>query len=219
MPLFHLRNLRNLRFHRLFFRRLLVICLSLLAAIALLNLLVDPFGIYRVISWGDAVKFKSALGTRIAKAEAVRQRGWDVVILGGSAAETALAPTIPAWDGRRVYNCGLSATNMSELLQATHLALQNPDLKEIILCVDMEDFYSGSVLPNDYGRSLLNPQINLFEYHLAALLGMNATDQSLRSLHGLFRRRLGDHTPQGLLLSGNPRSATRTMAIVRCGLA
>jgi hypothetical protein len=185
--------------YRRYLRLLLAITLSLLTIVALFNLLVDPANVYHFFSWGDDVKFKSSLGTRVAKAEAVCRPGWDVVLLGSSRTDSGLAPTIPAWDGRRVYNCGLTGTDMEELLQSARLALQNPDLKEVFLCTDLEDFDPNRDPQDDYAQSRFNPQLNILEYHIAGLLGMAATDESLQSLRNLHNKHIGEHTPEGLL--------------------
>jgi hypothetical protein len=182
-----------------YLRLLLLIALPLLALVALFNLIVDPAQVYRVFSWGNKVVFKSSLGTRVAKAEAVRRPPWDIVLLGSSRTDSGLAPTIPAWDNHHVYNCGLTGTDMEELLQATRLALQNSDLRQLYLCTDLEDFDPNRDPQDDFSQSLFNTQINPLEYHIAGLLGMAATDQSLQSLRNLRTGHIGEHTPEGLL--------------------
>ena len=205
MPSLHLRNLRNPRFHNLLFRRVVPLILLPFAALALLNLLVDPYGIYHLLPWASATKYKSPLGTPIAKAESLRRPGWDVILLGNSPVDVALAPTIPAWDNLHVFNAGLPGASMSQLLQVTRLALQNPDLKQIILCIDMSDFASAHTPPTDYSQSLLNPHLNHFKYYLSNLLGPSATKQSLQSLLNLLHHQIADHTPDGLATRGTPR--------------
>src|SRR4051794_7784270 len=90
---------RRLRYRRYAIEVITIITLSALV-IAVVNLLVDPFGIFRLVDWPAAQTYNRANNTRMAKAEAVRRPLWDAVIIGNSRAEMGLDPQHSAWSGR-----------------------------------------------------------------------------------------------------------------------
>jgi hypothetical protein len=190
--------------YRKYLRVLLAAALSALAFIAILNLIVDPFGIYRVVNWPAAAIYKRSNNTRMAKAEAVRRPLWDAVLLGNSRVEMGLDPNHPAWGSERVYNCGLAGTNFDEIDRSAALAMQNSRLREVLLCLDYEDFNPGKNIDDDSVRSLLNPDLNRMEYRLTALLGINVTGDSIGTMKRMLQHRPSEFTPQGLFRPVQP---------------
>jgi len=190
--------------YRKYLRNMLAAALSVLAFFAAMNLIVDPFGIYRVVSWPTAAIYKRSNNTRMAKAEAVRRPLWDVVLLGNSRVEMGLDPNHPGWGSERVYNCGLAGTNFDEIERAAQLAMHSPRLREVLLCLDYEDFNPGKNIDDDSARSLLNPDLNHMEYRLTALLGINVTGDSIRTIERMLQHRPSEFTPQGLFRPVQP---------------
>jgi hypothetical protein len=191
--------------YRSYLGLMLVAALSALGLVAALNLIIDPFGIYRVVNLPNIAIYKRSNNTRMAKAEAVRRPLWDAVILGNSRAEMGLDPQHPAWGDESVYNCGLAGTNFDELSRAMELAMQNPRLHEVLLCLDYEDFNPGKNIDDDSVRSLLNPDLNHAEYHLSGLLGINVTGASFDTIKQMVRHRPSEFTPRGLYEPAGPR--------------
>ncbi len=153
-----------------------------LLGVAALNLLVDPFDIYRLVGSEEYSHFKEGIGMRMAKVEQLRARPWDVVLLGNSRVEVGLDPQSPAWGGARVYNAGLPGAIFDEIDTEARIAFGNSSLKRIVLCVDLGDFDAERTLPDDDQLTLLNPSLNRMDYRLASLLSINAVAKSLGTL-------------------------------------
>jgi hypothetical protein len=103
-----------------YLRSLLLATLALLGVAALFNLLVDPYGLFRVISLEGFNRIKSQAGQR---AETFKRHGAErmrpnALILGNSRAEVGFDPQSPAWPVavRPVFNLALPGAGVDSAL-------------------------------------------------------------------------------------------------------
>src|SRR5437762_9039650 len=82
----------------------------LLAAVVAVNLVVDPFGMYRLVVLQSVNAYKPAVPTRVrlVKAYEVRHLRPSGIILGTSRSHVGLRPSHDGWDpaSRPVYKIG-----------------------------------------------------------------------------------------------------------------
>jgi len=158
------------------------LALGLIALVAL-NLLVDPYGAYRLVRAGGLEAAKPAGGTRVAKAEMLFHSRCEVLILGSSRAEAAIDPRHAAWGTDEVYNAALSGTHIEETAAVCRYALQLPTLRRVVLFADFCSFSENRQPFNaDFEASRFNPDLDELEYHFANLFGGKAAEQSLKAL-------------------------------------
>lgn len=158
-----------------------------LGSLAALNLIVDPYGAYRLVRVLRLEAVKPSGGTRAAKAEMLHHSRCEVLILGSSRAETAIDPRHTAWGTDEVYNAALSGTHMDETAAVCRYALRLPSLRRVVLFADFCSFSENREPFNaDFEASRFNPQFDPIEYHFANLLGGKAAEQSLKSLKYLL---------------------------------
>jgi len=92
-----------------------------LLVVAVTNLLVDPYGIFRLVDSEGFNRIKPAAATRgpMAKAYQVLRVQPKTLILGNSRAEVGLDPNFPGWpqSARPVYNAALPGTGTATSLR------------------------------------------------------------------------------------------------------
>src|SRR5688500_15590807 len=154
-----------------------------LGALAALNLLVDPYGAYRLVRATRLEAAKPSGGTRVAKAEMLHHSRCEVLILGSSRAEAGIDPRHPAWATDEVYNAALSGTHIDETAAVCRYALRLPSLRRVVLFADFCSFSENREPFNgDFDASRFHPHFNPAEYHFSNLLGGKAAEQSLKTL-------------------------------------
>lgn len=127
-------------------------------AVGLVNVLIDPYGLFKIptfkgINKEKPVKFKQDL--LIKAAEVVRKKP-DIIYLGGSRAQWGLSPSHPALSGK-VYNLGLQGINMYEARRYFEHALVNqPKMKQVIIDLDESMFSEFVENRPDYRESRLS---------------------------------------------------------------
>jgi hypothetical protein len=184
--------------------------LGCLSAIAALNLLVDPYGAYRLIKSPALDAAKPTTGNRITKAELARHENAEAIMLGSSRVEVGLDPCAPEWAGRRAINLGLTGSSQLEVASAFHLACKGRALRTAVYMVDMSAFDAMRRSNNeDFPKSRLNVDLPAWEYHIENLIGWDATNYSVNSLAawmGISHRRpagkLGLNVPDKLVALG-----------------
>jgi hypothetical protein len=144
------------------------------------NLLIDPYDAYRLAFRDRLLPYKDAWYTRTAKAEMLSHGGWKAVVIGNSRVELGIDPDSPALV-QPAYNAGLPGASAEEILLAGRLALQDPQLRRLIVCIHLRDFL-GSPNEDEYRDTRLNPDLDLLSYHLDHLIGLEATGKSFATL-------------------------------------
>ncbi len=106
------------------------------------NVIIDPFGVYRLvdIEGVNSVKTGQAHRVRLAKAGAVRAFRPSAVVLGNSRAEYGINPDHPGWSTKPVYNLGISGANIYEILRYFQHANSIQRLSEVLFMLDLNQF-------------------------------------------------------------------------------
>ena len=129
----------------------------IILAVAVFNLVVDPYGLFRLVDRPGFNSIKPKAGTHGAMAKAyqvlrVQPRG---LILGNSRAEVGLDPEHPAWpqNARPVFNLALPGTGTQTTLNYLQHALANsknagvPKLELVVWGIDFMDFLVDAAVP------------------------------------------------------------------------
>lgn len=125
-----------------FLRTYALALFALLAGICALNVLVDPFGIYRIVLVPGFNDVKTGAGNhvRMAKAGAVRALRPRAIVLGNSRAEFGINPDHPGWRAQPVYNLGISGANIYEILRYFEHANRIQHIEQALLMLDFNQF-------------------------------------------------------------------------------
>jgi hypothetical protein len=118
--------------------RLFFCCLLLSTAAALLNLVVDPFGLYRWIDTEgfNANKFQATRHARMAKAYQVQRQQPRALALGSSRTEIGIDPEHPAWSSRPVYNLAVGGATIREARLLLEFACRQSPPQQVVLGLD-----------------------------------------------------------------------------------
>lgn len=116
-------------------------CLLLIATAVLVNLVVDPFGIYR---WVDIEgfngnKYQATKHTRAIKPYLFRRIRPRALILGSSRAEIGLDPEHPAWGEqmRPVFNFAVGGASIGEVRRLLEFACRHQPPGQVVLGLDL----------------------------------------------------------------------------------
>jgi len=172
----------------------------LLALLALggFNLLLDPYGAYRMASIEGLVEHRATNGTRRTKAETVSRGGWETVLLGSSVVATGFDTGRGLLESERAYNLGLAGSSLAEQAGALAVALSSREPpRRVVFLVDFEFFDSRRGVREDFLQSPFNSRYGRFEYHASNLLGAQSTENSLRSLRNLRRGSTSKYDSRG----------------------
>jgi hypothetical protein len=118
--------------------------LTLLAAVAAFNLMVDPYDLFRVISWEGFNRIKSRAGQKavLFKRENFRRMQPNALILGNSRAEIGFDPDCPAWPAalRPVFNLALPGSGPHSALEELQWAQDIKMPRLVLMGLDFLDF-------------------------------------------------------------------------------
>jgi hypothetical protein len=175
----------------------------LIAAIGLLgvgafNVIVDPHKTFALLNTPRLDAHKTARGGRIAKAEQLTRTDWDTVVLGNSRVDAGIDPANPAWQSRRVFNCGLSGLNFIEEAKVFEFLETVTKPKTIILCIDFFHFQDGEPIADEFNYSRFNLKRSLTTHYLDALWGATSTWHSVLSLGNYRKHRAPEYSDLGL---------------------
>ena len=159
-----------------------------LAAVAVLNVVIDPFGAYRLVPIAALDDFKAEAGGRIGKAETLRRGHWDVVVLGSSRAQVGVNPYDRLWGQSMVANAALGGTNIYETVRVLKYTLQVCRPRQVIFLLDFVMFDGNRKCHPTFTQSRFNDDRGLVEYHVGNLLGAHATFASWQVLVDWARR-------------------------------
>ena len=135
----------------------IVVTVALLAAVALLNIVVDPYGLYRIVDAPgfNAIKPKSGPHGSMVKAYQVVRVAPRALILGNSRAEVGFDPERFARlvDRRPAFNLALPGTGPSTTLAVLQHAIavdtagRGPKIEAVVWGVDFPDFLTDPKTP------------------------------------------------------------------------
>lgn len=193
----------------------LAVTLGGLAALAGLNVLVDPFGAFG-ITWLPADSRSGE--TRTARGELLRRFTGETVLLGTSR-------TRIGYDGRRdcipggpACNLGLDGTHIAELALVVEQIAEHPHVRRIVLSLDLH-LFTGEWVPNsDFRCSRFHRQRSEFEHWCDLLWNGRTVEASLRALRRALRGESPQHDEFGFA-AGAAARFERTAAEVRCRAA
>lgn len=165
-----------------YLRALLGLTGTALAAIAAVNLTVDPFNAYPGTHLESLADFRNGRGTRSGKAELLRQGGYANLIMGSSRVEMGIDPSHASWPAGGTLNAGLVGSSFYEHPFVWRIADEQRALKRVYLFLDFYMFGLPSMGKADMQRSRLNPETSMFTYHLENMVGLHASKKTLSSL-------------------------------------
>jgi len=136
---------------------LLVALIAGLLAFAGFNALIDPFGITGAPDIPGLTARDTRLledGGRVHVAERLARGGDSAILLGSSRTVDGFPHDPENWPNG-IFNAGMRGTNIFELSQAAALAARNPDLRCVVIGLDLDEFGSHSKAKATYWLSAL----------------------------------------------------------------
>jgi hypothetical protein len=161
-----------------------------LAAIAALNVLVDPAGAFPRLHLKAFEPLRYLNHDRVHKSEMARRGDWQVIILGSSRAKAGLPATHPFLATNRTCNLSVDGARCPELAGIFDYAVAHNPLKHVILCLDLYMFSQGPRWILDFSESRFGPGFQPFEHYSKQLLGRASTDDSWHALRAKWRNDL-----------------------------
>jgi len=161
-------------------------CTTVLVVVAavLLNTLVDPLSLVNTPTfrgWSESKTMAGRDGGRRFKAAQLARVEPDILILGTSRVEVGIPSNHPGYEGRAVYNAGLSGTNMVEIERVFEYALSVRQPREVLLGLDFLAFGGRRDLVGDFPDSAFAmPQSRVIAKYL---FSSNTFLQSLRTIY------------------------------------
>jgi hypothetical protein len=180
--------------------------LLLMGVVAAVNLIVDPYGLFRIVDVPGLNRIKSQAGERAAlfKRTAVARMRPASVVLGNSRAEIGFDPDSPAWpaDARPAFNLGLPGASIVAVAGEFDEVLRTASPKLAVVGLDFLDF---RVDPSSDERFEASPSdadpLGDLRERASALFTLNALADSLATI-----RAQRDPYATGLTAAGfNPK--------------
>ncbi len=180
----------------------LTFTVGVLGSVATLNVLADPFKVWRPDSTEHWDIYKGMTLTRIVRAEQARRGHWQAALVGSSRTEIGFDPAHPALQGHTAVNLGLIGSRRKEIVEMARYTLtHNPGLKILMVELDPTGWWDkqdpGAL--EEYRQSRLNPDLKLWDYRLSNLLGGSTTERAVQTLGNVLKRKnKNPFTPLGL---------------------
>jgi hypothetical protein len=179
---------------------------ALLASVVVLNLVVDPYGLFPIVEVRGLNRIKSQASERGAlfKHTALARAQPAAVILGNSRAEIGFDPESPAWpsSARPVFNLALPGAGMPAVAAEFGQALKSTAPTLVLVGLDFVDFRVDPASRESF--TLPTPPADglaAARERVAALLTMNALTDSLATIKAQH-----DPYPTSLTAAGfNPK--------------
>ena len=149
-----------------------------LAAVATINLLVDPLGAYPLFSLKAIEPYRPQLLSHPAKAEMLLRSDCEVLLLGTSRVQVGLPVKHPAYGTTSVCNMGLAGTTLTEISGVLQFALRHDRPKRVLLGVDFILFSDVRGLSANFENSRFNPELAPVDYHFKNVLGSQMLEDS-----------------------------------------
>ncbi len=161
--------------------------LLLMGAVAAVNLVVDPYGLFRIVDIPGFNQIKSQAGERAAlfKHTAVARMRPASLVLGNSRAEIGFDPESPAWpkEARPAFNLGLPGASIVAVAGEFDEALRTASPKLAIVGLDFLDFRVVPASDEHFEPSPADADpIRDLRQRASALLTLNALADSLATI-------------------------------------
>ncbi len=183
-----------------YLRALCIATLVLLFAVAAFNLIVDPYGVFRVVSVEGFNRIKSQAVQRaeLFKRVGVARVRPNALILGNSRAEIGFDPESPAWpmDVRPVFNVALPGTGVDSTLDELTQVLASSTPRVVLIGLDFLDFRTDAIAreaPAPAHRSRMQD----LRDRASALLTLSALADSIATIEAQHRRNSTSLTEAG----------------------
>lgn len=169
--------------------------LLLVSTICVINILVDPFGIWNV--WNNksvnASKSEQETHERLCRAITIINIKPSIIFIGSSRARIGLDPGYYAQIyPETIYNAGVSSVTMNEMLWYFKHALQNqPELQQVIIGIDFYGFNRN--FPN--GEDFPSQQMGKTHLTCKSFLETAASLDALKSTMITIKNNLGTPVP------------------------
>ncbi len=153
---------------------------GLMALLAGINVLVDPYGLFRLVR----IAGFNASETRMNDGRAVKSiqvcRGeYDVLLVGSSRVMQGLDHRSAALVGHNAYNAGVTSLTLKELGPITEYAAACQPMNRIVIGLDFEAFVMDKNVGKDFARSAFAGQGNL-----RTILGLILSHKALKDSLG-----------------------------------
>ena len=137
--------------------------LLLALCVAGFNTIIDPRGVFLFVDQPGFNQAKVTLSrnSRQGKATALRQCGFDALILGTSRAETAIPMQDEALSGLNPYNAALRGGTVYEMRRMGSYALEQGRLKAAVISLDFESFNARIPFTEDFQESSLAEKLSI----------------------------------------------------------
>ena len=171
-------------------------------ATGLINLIIDPYGTFRIVDVKGLNHIKPYPDHNIEtiKAHALRHMSPDALILGNSRAEVGLDPTHDAWESagyRSVFNAAIAGTSPSAAWNQLQKVAQRQPPKFILLGIDFFDFPIAPDKKTSLPKNSSNNKLDDVRWTLNATLTMQAMIDSATTLRRQFQANPQQLTTQG----------------------
>ena len=169
-------------------------------AVAATNIVIDPFGAFRLVPMAGVNTAKPAIATRVklAKAFDIRRIRPEALVLGTSRSHIGLRMTHPGWGGQptRRYNAAFDGATTKEMYAYLRHAHAVGRLREVVLGLDTWQLGSGpATVRADFDASLLRTGLGSLDWLSVALAdarlfaNLDTLGASLTTLRGQDARR------------------------------
>lgn len=195
-----------------------------LILVILMNLVVDPYGIYDLFSWKGVNTTRPVMQNheKLVKAYLTTRMEPAMVAMGTSRAEFGIDPGHASWgtDGPR-FNLALAGGNTFVTRRFLEHVLSSEKLKKVVLGLDFFAFNTIRPIASDYTDSVLavlddgtpNPG-HLWNIIVTTTLSRSAIDDTLETLkanEGAAIQEINPETGMRLFSTGGKRIETREL--------
>ena len=161
--------------------------LALLVAVVAVNLVVDPYGLFRIVDVPGVNRIKSQAGERAAlfKRTGVERMRPASLVLGNSRAEIGFDPESPAWpeSARPVFNLALPGAGIAAVADELAEALRSTSPRLVVVGLDFLDFRVDPSSDESFTAQPANADSTRgLRDRAAALLTLNALADSLATI-------------------------------------
>jgi hypothetical protein len=182
--------------HQKYSKRFLAILTAgivlMLSVTGMTNLIIDPYGLFNIITISGFNSKKPAIGqhVRMFKAHAVRSYKPASLILGSSRAEYGLDPDHAGWNpaANPTYNLGLPSGSIYEAWRyLLHTHAQYP-VKQVVLALDLFMFNENWQTESDFREDRLvtpdntHPPIGWIRDIITAIFSIDALHSSIETI-------------------------------------
>lgn len=164
--------------HARYTRRALALFLAGAAWLALFNIALDAYGIFRARGL-RTIDTLPVVWSRVSAAERLAA-DCQVAILGSSRAMHGFGPELPRWGNRKACNGALGGTSMVEQRAVFDWVLKQPRIRNVLLFVDFHMFHDDRGYNADFPQSRFNPDRSRLTYLLWAATSLDAVRSGFR---------------------------------------